>query len=46
MSEPVHEEMINTDMLQPCALNTCGNWIESGLYGFYRTGFIYLKILQ
>lgn len=41
-----HEEMINTDILLLCALNTCGNWIESVLYGFYRSVFIYLKILH
>lgn len=46
MSECFHEEMINTDILQLCALNTCGNWIESVLYGFYRSVSIYLKILQ
>lgn len=46
MSECFHEEMINTDILKLCALNTCGNWIESVLYGFYQSVFIYLKILQ
>lgn len=46
MSECFHEGMINTDILQLCALNTRVNWIESVLYGFWWSGFIYLKILQ
>lgn len=35
MSECFHDGMINTDILQLCALNTRVNWIESVLYGFW-----------
>lgn len=34
MSECFHEGMINTAILRLRALNTCGNWIESVVYGF------------
>ncbi len=34
MSEHFHEGMINTASLWLHALNTCGNWIESVVYGF------------
>lgn len=34
MSERFHEGMINTAILRLRALNTCGNWIESVVYGF------------
>lgn len=34
MSECFHEGMINTAILRLRAFNTCGNWIESVVYGF------------
>lgn len=44
MSECLREGMINTATPRLHALNTCGNWIQTVVYGFYGGALIYLRL--